>query len=42
MRVAIMLEEKEIALDRCFKFLRSIFKSSGDTQQDVTNRIKCV
>ena len=40
-RDTIKLEEKEIASSGCFKYLESIFQSSGDIQQDVTYRMKC-
>ena len=41
MKDFINLEEKEIASSGRFKYLKSIFQSSEDIQQDVTHRIKC-
>ena len=37
----IKLEEKGITPSGYFKYLRSIFQSNRDIQQDVTHRIRC-
>ena len=40
-RGTIKLQEKEIASSIYFKYIGSIFKSSENTEQDVTHRIQC-
>lgn len=41
-RDIIKLEAKETISSGCFKYLNSIFQSSGDIQQDVNHKIMWV